>query len=200
MNEDAWWLLGILIVYGSLIALMTRFRVEHVLGKRSLRERVRAFHHAFDIPDPPEPTVREDEVVRHRLRLIFEEAFELLDASMDRRFCGKQVDDAREMIEWLLKETTEAPPYPCKVDLVEVADALADMDYVVEGTRLAFGIDGEPVMAEVHRTNMAKMGPGGKVVRTPEGKVSKPEGWKPPDIASVLIEQGWKPRGIVEPE
>jgi predicted HAD superfamily Cof-like phosphohydrolase len=75
-----------------------------------------------------------------------------------------------------------------RVDLPELADALADLDYVVEGARLEFGINGAPIATEVHRANMAKLdGP----VRE-DGKKQKPEGWKPPDIESELRKQGWE--------
>lgn len=68
-------------------------------------------------------------------------------------------------------------------DFVEVADALADLLYVVYGTAVSFGLDIRPVFAEVHRSNMAKVGGGTRA----DGKVLKPEGWKPPDIGSVLV-------------
>lgn len=70
-------------------------------------------------------------------------------------------------------------------DLVEVADALADIVYIAFGTARSYGIDLDAVLAEVHRTNMAKA-PGGVVKRREDGKVLKPEGWTPPDIAGVL--------------
>lgn len=70
-------------------------------------------------------------------------------------------------------------------DLVEVADALADITYVVIGMGLTFGIDLRPVWDEVHKTNMAKVSGGaGK-------KVVKPEGWTAPDVAGILVAQGW---------
>ena len=71
-----------------------------------------------------------------------------------------------------------------KVNLAEVADALGDLDYVVEGSRLAFGIDGESVADEIHRSNMLKVG--GKVC---EGKQLKPLQWQKPDIEGVLMKQ-----------
>jgi hypothetical protein len=46
-------------------------------------------------------------------------------------------------------------------------------------------VDLEPFFAEVHRTNMAKVG--GPV--RPDGKKLKPEGWQPPDIAGILRAQ-----------
>lgn len=72
-------------------------------------------------------------------------------------------------------------------DLVEVADALADMVYIIFGTAHHYGIPLDAVLAEVHRSNMAKVGPGGVVSRRPDGKVLKPGGWTPPDVAGVLI-------------
>ena len=71
-------------------------------------------------------------------------------------------------------------------DLVETADALADLLYVVAGMAVTHGIPLEEVFAEVHRTNMAKF-PGGVAIRRPsDGKIMKPEGWQPPDVESIL--------------
>lgn len=72
-------------------------------------------------------------------------------------------------------------------DMVEVADALADMVYIIAGTALEYGIPLERVFAEVHRSNMAKVDPEtGKVRRRADGKVLKPAQWAPPDIKSIL--------------
>lgn len=67
-------------------------------------------------------------------------------------------------------------------DVVSVADALADMVYVIYGTALHYGIDLDAVIAEVHRSNMTKTGhDGGKAVKGP--------GYQRPDIAAVLDAQ-----------
>ena len=70
-------------------------------------------------------------------------------------------------------------------DLVEIADALADIIYIACGTAVSYGIPLDDVFAEVHRSNMAKL-VDGKVIRREDGKVQKPEGWTAPDIKSVL--------------
>ena len=75
-------------------------------------------------------------------------------------------------------------------DLPELADALADMVYIIYGTARVHGIDLDDVLAEVQRSNMAKV-VDGKVIRRDDGKILKPEGWTPPDIRGVLADQGW---------
>lgn len=66
-------------------------------------------------------------------------------------------------------------------DIVEVADALGDLKYVVEGAALAFGIPLTPVVNVIHRSNMTKLGEDGKPVYRPEdGKVMKGPNYEPP--------------------
>ncbi len=71
-------------------------------------------------------------------------------------------------------------------DVVEVADALADIVYVAYGSALSHGIDLDAVIAEVHRSNMSKLGADGKPVLREDGKVIKGPGYFRPDIASVI--------------
>jgi predicted HAD superfamily Cof-like phosphohydrolase len=73
-----------------------------------------------------------------------------------------------------------------KGDLVAIADALADITYVVYGTALTYGIDLDSVLSEVHRSNMSKLDSDGKPLIRADGKVLKSERYFPPDIASVL--------------
>lgn len=72
-------------------------------------------------------------------------------------------------------------------DLIEYVDGLADMIYIILGTA-SIQIGAERfarVWDEVHRSNMAK-GVDGKIVMRDDGKILKPEGWTPPDIAGAL--------------
>lgn len=73
-----------------------------------------------------------------------------------------------------------------KRDLVGIADALADIVYVVYGTALTYGIDLDSVLDEVHRSNMSKLGRDGKPILRDDGKVMKSEQYFPPDVAAVL--------------
>ena len=76
-------------------------------------------------------------------------------------------------------------------NLVEIADAMGDIIYVVMHCANAYGIDLEPIYDEIQRSNMAKVGSDGKVTRNANNKVMKPEGWMPPDIKGELLKQGW---------
>lgn len=82
----------------------------------------------------------------------------------------------------LSEEFTEYLAAAGNGDIVAVADALADMVYVIYGTALHYGIDLDAVLAEVHRANMTKTGHNG-------GKAVKGPGYQPPDIPAVLLAQ-----------
>ena len=70
-------------------------------------------------------------------------------------------------------------------DLIEIADALADIIYIACGTAVSYGIPLDNLFAEVHRSNMAKL-VDGKVIRREDGKVQKPADWTPPDVRGTL--------------
>lgn len=72
---------------------------------------------------------------------------------------------------------------------VEHADATIDLIVVLIGFAHSMGWPLDRLWSEVHRSNMAKVDPAtGAVRRREDGKVLKPEGWTPPDIAGVLME------------
>jgi predicted HAD superfamily Cof-like phosphohydrolase len=72
-------------------------------------------------------------------------------------------------------------------DLVEIADALGDLLYVVYGAAVTYGIDLEPVFSEIHRSNMSK-GDRDAAARC-DGKVLKGANYSPPRVAEVLERQ-----------
>lgn len=74
-------------------------------------------------------------------------------------------------------------------DLVGIADALADIVYVVYGTALTYGIDLDLVLREVHRSNMSKLDLDGKPILREDGKVLKSAQYFRPQIARVLSSQ-----------
>ena len=71
-------------------------------------------------------------------------------------------------------------------DMVEIADALGDLLYVVYGAGHAFGIDLDECFKEIHASNMSKLGPDGKPIKREDGKVLKPDTFFPPDLKTIL--------------
>ena len=72
-------------------------------------------------------------------------------------------------------------------DLVEIADALTDLLYVVYGAGHAYGIDLDECFDEVHRSNMSKLGEDGKPIYREDGKVLKGPDYFTPDLESILF-------------
>lgn len=73
-------------------------------------------------------------------------------------------------------------------NIVEVADALADIHYVLMGTVLEFGLQDkyEEIFKEVHRSNMSKLDINGKPIYREDGKVIKSVLYTRPEIADIL--------------
>lgn len=114
---------------------------------------------SYELNHPP------DDVIVLREKLITEEAQEFYDASY--RF------------------HTDERPTP---DLVEIADALADILYVTFGAALAYGIPIAEVFEEVHRSNMTKSML--KDEKSIKGKTIKGPNWEPPRIKEILESHG----------
>lgn len=130
------------------------------LRDRDVQAAVREFHETFGLPMNDAPT---------------------LDV-------GETTDAMR--IDILREELDEYAAAIAAGDIVEVADALADMVYVIYGTALTYGIDLDAVLAEVHRSNMTKRDDDGRPYLRGDGKVVKGPNFEPPDIAAALDGDG----------
>jgi len=95
--------------------------------------------------------------------------------------------------ELLAEEAAEVAEVSVTGPLDRLAHELADVVYVAYGTALVHGIDLDAVIAEIHRSNMTKLGPDGQVMRRADGKVLKGDHYEFPDVAAVLRRQGWVP-------
>lgn len=89
----------------------------------------------------------------------------------------------------LEEEVAEYMSASYRRDLVGMADALADIVYVVYGSALTFGVDLDAVIEEVHRSNMSKLDADGRPVLRSDGKVLKSPRYKEPDIEGALSRQ-----------
>lgn len=73
-------------------------------------------------------------------------------------------------------------------NMVEVLDALVDLQYVLSGTILEFGLQHvfEDAFREVHSSNMTKLDADGNPIFREDGKVMKSELWRPPNLKQFL--------------
>lgn len=96
----------------------------------------------------------------------------------------RQLREKLILEEW--KELTESET------IVDVADALGDLLYVVLGAAVTYGIDLEPIFQEIHRSNMTKVWPGNEVKKNSDGKVLKPPTYSPADLKALIHKQAGK--------
>lgn len=128
------------------------------LTLRRTIEHVREFHVAFGIPNAERPT-----------------------ASLEAKDNLLRYSLMREENEEYLEAANRG-------DLVEVADALGDMLYILCGTILKHGLQDkiEEVFLEIQRSNMSKLDANGQPIFREDGKVLKSDRYFRPDIARVL--------------
>lgn len=87
---------------------------------------------------------------------------------------------AKLRLELIREECEELTVATNAMDMVEIADALTDILYVVYGAGHAFGINLDACFDHVHASNMSKLGDDGKPIYREDGKVLKgPNYWSP---------------------
>jgi predicted HAD superfamily Cof-like phosphohydrolase len=87
---------------------------------------------------------------------------------------------AKLRLELIREECEELTVATNAMDMVEIADALTDILYVVYGAGHSFGIDLDACFDHVHASNMSKLGQDGKPIYREDGKVLKgPNYWEP---------------------
>ena len=135
-------------------------------------------------PKPGEPFLRSDAFLAVA---EFHRAFGLAMAAEPVRDAPPELLQLRHRL--LAEEVCEFEEAARERDLTAMADALADIVYIAYGSAVALGIDLDLVLSEVHRSNMSKLGPDGRVLLRRDGKVLKPETWSPPDVAGSIDRQ-----------
>lgn len=148
---------------------------------------VKAFMETFGQSAPANLTIPPLSIIQLRLKLILEEFIELAEAVLVKeRVEGSNVN-------WLLSHLEHADgcidlltEQDLDVDLVEVADAITDIDYVNTGAAVAFGFNLDDTFDEVHRSNMSKLGLDGKPIYNEFGKVQKGPNYFKPNLDTVL--------------
>ena len=100
----------------------------------------------------------------------------------------QMVSDQAELYKKLIKEEVEEFwEAEAASDDVEQIDACFDMIWVIVGYMKSRGWDCEGIWDEGAKSNLSKIDPTtGSVRRREDGKILKPEGWKPPDFTKFV--------------
>jgi predicted HAD superfamily Cof-like phosphohydrolase len=153
---------------------------------------VREFHEAFGLPvnyDPKLPPSIEQRVLR--VQMLASELVELARASGVRLLVDTQEDGDEDA-------AVRCEPTPIDYyDPVEAADALGDIKYLADGGNVVYGFPGDLVIAEIHRSNMSKLGDDGKPIFREDGKVMKGPKYFKPNIRRVLFGEAPNPEDAV---
>ena len=89
----------------------------------------------------------------------------------------------------LMAEENEEYLAACRSgDLVEIADALGDMMYILCGTILSHGLQDkiEDIFEEIQKSNMSKLGSDGNPIYREDGKIMKGPDYFKPDIQKII--------------
>lgn len=174
----------------------TRISIEHAPGHYFDHglDCVAEFHQAFDCyvakePGLPPMTTESAKMLAEyqsaaaywgeRLKAMAAQANEALDEG------GALLLIRLQLCQEELAELAEALIHR---DIVGCLDALTDMTYVADGTyhTLGLGHYKTAATAEVHASNMSKLGEGGKPIISDAGRVVKGPNYRKPDLAAVL--------------
>lgn len=105
---------------------------------------------------------------------------------------GPDVSDLKTnalRINLLVEELEELKQALEEGNILETLDALIDLQYVLDGAFLSFGLHSlkDAAFAEVHGSNMSKLDENGKpIVRESDGKILKGPNYYKPDLAKFL--------------
>lgn len=147
-------------------------------------QRTIEFHEAFRHPvrSTPQTLCRTEALLA--LKLIEEEFLELAEALFPATASVGYGEDWDVTLTDLIEESPEH--YVYQPNLIEVADALADLDVVINGAGIRHGFDMQALSREVFASNMSKLDADGKPIYHPNGKIAKSDQFREPDISGAL--------------
>jgi predicted HAD superfamily Cof-like phosphohydrolase len=99
----------------------------------------------------------------------------------------EEVKELFAEIDLAIAALNEGKPVPKPVFL-NMMKELADVQYVLSGSAVTFGLPLEKVFERVHESNMSKLGPDGKAIHREDGKVLKGPNYHPPVLDDLLDE------------
>jgi predicted HAD superfamily Cof-like phosphohydrolase len=109
---------------------------------------------------------------------------DLPDAFARQKFWDLRMNLIREEFKELMDELLDAKNGDGS--MLKIAKEAADLHYVIYGLEALLEIPANDTFAEVHRSNMSKLGTDGKPVRRSDGKVLKGPNYTEADLTKVF--------------
>ena len=141
-------------------------------------DKTKIFHEVFGHPVEKVATVSDEKTRLLRVNLIAEELYELAEAS------GIQITIQVGSRDTSIR--TYYSPGDNKPDIIGIADALADLDVVVNGGFLVHGLPAEALAQEVFDSNMSKLDENMNPIYNNNGKIQKGPNYRESNIRGVL--------------
>jgi predicted HAD superfamily Cof-like phosphohydrolase len=102
-------------------------------------------------------------------------------------FNANRSDQSDLYMKLIQEEYTELMDAEAVSDDAEICDACFDLMWVIVGYMKSRGWDCENIWDEGAKSNLSKIDSAtGKVKKREDGKILKPESWKPPDFAKFV--------------
>ena len=118
-----------------------------------------------------------------------EEFHEIYKLGNSKNPIGKLENEKEKLRFELMKEENEEYLQAAeKGNVIEIADALGDMLYILCGTIIEHGMQNviEEVFEEIHKSNLSKLDENGKPIYREDGKVIKGPNYFPPNIEKIM--------------
>lgn len=105
---------------------------------------------------PEVPTYPTEKIAKLRAMLVLEEALELIVKGLGVTLLRDGYGEIYSLQNLLSTLKDMTPIKEDETNLLQLADGIADLEYVSTGTASACGIKMQPIFDEVHRSNMTK--------------------------------------------
>lgn len=128
---------------------------------------VTEFHKAFG--HPVDEGVADVHLLYFRLKLMREE-----------------LKEVAEVIDEITVYNLRSEPVPSSL-ISHLLKELADLQYVLSGSAVAFGLPLQEAFTRVHRSNMSKLDEDGKPIYREDGKVLKGPNYAPPMLDDLVV-------------
>jgi predicted HAD superfamily Cof-like phosphohydrolase len=117
---------------------------------------------------------------------LFHTSFKLGISETPRECLGENINLLRYNL--MKEENEEYLEAVQNKDIIEIADALGDMLYILCGTIIEHGLQHkiEEVFDEIQRSNMSKLDANGQPIYREDGKVMKGPNYSRPDFTKIF--------------